>query len=103
VTYPEGTPPSVLYHGTSRHAMPSIEEHGLLPMGREYVHLSAETQFAALAGRRKGKLVMLRLDTAAAAEAGVVFYEAGSGVWLAERIPPGLAAEDETYEDKPGR
>ncbi len=83
--------------------MPSIEEHGLLPMGREYVHLSAETQFAALAGRRKGKLVMLRLDTAAAAEAGVVFYEAGSGVWLAERIPPGLAAEDETYEDKPGR
>ncbi|OWR30963.1 hypothetical protein CDO73_10295 [Saccharibacillus sp. O23] len=103
VTYPEGTPPSVLYHGTSRHAMPSIEEHGLLPMGREYVHLSAETQFAALAGRRKGKLVMLRLDTAAAAEAGVVFYDAGSGVWLAERIPSDLMAEDETYEDKPGR
>ncbi len=103
VTYPEGTPPSVLYHGTSRHAMPSIEEHGLLPMGREYVHLSAETQFAALAGRRKGKLVMLRLDTAAAAQAGVVFYDAGSGVWLAERIPPGLMAEDEAYEDKPGR
>lgn len=103
VTYPEGTPPSVLYHGTSRHAMPSIEEHGLLPMGREYVHLSAETQFAALAGRRKGKLVMLRLDTTAAAQAGVVFYDAGSGVWLAERIPPGLMEEDETYEDKPGR
>lgn len=103
VTYPEGTPPSVLYHGTSRHAMPSIEEHGLLPMGREYVHLSAETQFAALAGRRKGKLVMLRLHTAAAAQAGVVFYDAGSGVWLAERIPPGLMEEDETYEDKPGR
>ncbi|NGZ75035.1 RNA 2'-phosphotransferase [Saccharibacillus alkalitolerans] len=98
VTYPEGTPPSVLYHGTSRHALPSIAEHGLLPMGREYVHLSAETQFAALAGRRKGRLVMLRLDTAAASEAGVVFYDAGSGVWLAERIPPGLMDEDEEFE-----
>ncbi|OWA34209.1 hypothetical protein B9G55_17970 [Saccharibacillus sp. O16] len=103
VSYPQGTPPNVLYHGTSRHALPSIAEHGLLPMGREYVHLSAETHFAALAGRRKGKLVMLRLDTEAAAQVGVVFYDAGSGVWLAERIPPGLMEEDHDYEDKPQR
>lgn len=101
VTYPQGTPPAVLYHGTGRQALPSIEEHGLLPMGREYVHLSAETSFAALAGRRKGKLIMLRIDSAAAANEGIVFYDAGSGVWLAERIPPNLIKPDESYEDKP--
>ncbi|MDO3408342.1 RNA 2'-phosphotransferase [Saccharibacillus sp. CPCC 101409] len=103
VNYPQGTPPAVLYHGTGRHALPSIEEHGLLPMGREYVHLSADTHFAALAGRRKGKLIMLRLDTAAAAEAGVAFYDAGSGVWLAERVPSAVLAVDGQYEDEAER
>ncbi|MEJ8306406.1 RNA 2'-phosphotransferase [Saccharibacillus sacchari] len=101
VTYPQGTPPTVLYHGTGRQALPSIEEHGLLPMGREYVHLSAETSFAALAGRRKGKLIMLNIDSVAATNEGIVFYDAGSGVWLAERIPSNLIKLDETYEDKP--
>ena len=101
VTYPQGTPPTILYHGTGRQALPSIEEHGLLPMGREYVHLSAETSFAALAGRRKGKLIMLRIDSASAMNEGIIFYDAGSEVWLAECIPPNLIQLDETYEDKP--
>ncbi|MCQ4086538.1 RNA 2'-phosphotransferase [Saccharibacillus sp. JS10] len=98
VTYPQGIPPKVLYHGTARHALSSIQEHGLLPMGREYVHLSAETSFAALAGRRKGKLMMLHIDSVAAMEAGVTFYDAGSGVWLAERVPSHVLSLDEQYD-----
>lgn len=103
LSYPRGTPPDVLYHGTNRSVLPSIREHGLLPMGREYVHLSADTHFAALAGRRRGKLVMLHLDTWAASEAGIVFYDAGSGVWLTEHVPAELLTVDEAYEGKPER
>ncbi|GGN98348.1 RNA 2'-phosphotransferase [Saccharibacillus kuerlensis] len=99
LTYPQGTPPDVLYHGTNQHALSSIMEHGLLPMGREYVHLSGETHFAALAGRRRGQLVMLTVDTKTASEGGIIFYDAGSGVWLAERIPASVLAVDETYSD----
>ncbi|QDH22159.1 hypothetical protein FFV09_15690 [Saccharibacillus brassicae] len=93
LAYPQGTPPETLYHGTNRRALPAILEHGLLPMGRRYVHLSAETHFAALAGQRRGKLVLLTVDTAAAAEAGIIFYDAGSGVWLAERVPADVLTE----------
>ncbi len=93
LTYPQGRPPETLYHGTNRRALPAILEHGLLPMGRRYVHLSAETHFAALAGQRRGKLVLLTVDTAAAAQSGIVFYDAGSGVWLAEHIPADVLTE----------
>ncbi|CAM3508709.1 putative RNA 2'-phosphotransferase [Saccharibacillus brassicae] len=93
LAYPQGTPPETLYHGTNRRALPAILEHGLLPMGRRYVHLSAETHFAALAGQRRGKLVLLTVDTAAASQSGIAFYDAGSGVWLAERVPADVLTE----------
>ena len=61
------------------------------------MHLSAETSFAALAGQRKGKLMMLHIDSVAAIAAGVTFYDAGSGVWLAEHIPPSVLSLDEHH------
>ncbi|ASA24252.1 RNA 2'-phosphotransferase [Paenibacillus donghaensis] len=97
LAYDAGMPPAALYHGTNLHALPKILEQGLLPMGRKYVHLSGDTHFAELAGKRRGKLVMLRIDTAAAARQGIVFYDAGHDVWLAERVPPQVLAVDETY------
>lgn len=87
VQYEQGTPPAILYHGTHEKALPLILEQGLLSMSRQYVHLSASTHFAELAGKRRGKLVLLQVDTVRALEAGVTFYFAGHEVWLSGHIP----------------
>ncbi|MEK8211518.1 RNA 2'-phosphotransferase [Paenibacillus sp. FSL L8-0463] len=87
VAYEPGTPPSVLYHGTHQNALPAIVKEGLQPMGRQYVHLSEGLHFATLAGSRRGKLVLLAVDTVKAVESAVTFYYAGNEVWLAEPVP----------------
>jgi len=96
VQYAPAEPPAVLYHGTNRKALPSILKEGLHPMSRQYVHLSEGTHFATLAGSRRGELIILRIDTQKAREAGVSFYFAGNEVWLADRIPPGCCEIDGT-------
>lgn len=57
-------------------------------MERQYVHLSEGTHFASLAGSRRGKLILLTVDTIRAGQMGVTFYNAGNKVWLAGHIPP---------------
>ncbi|MEK8130429.1 RNA 2'-phosphotransferase [Paenibacillus filicis] len=86
--YEEAEPPPVLYHGTNESVMGSIRREGLRPMGRSYVHLSAGKHFAVMAGRRRGNLVMLEVDTSEARRHGITFYYAGNEVWLAAAIPP---------------
>lgn len=88
ITYEPGTPPPTLYHGTHSGALPVIMEEGLRPMGRQYVHLSEGTHFASLAGSRRGKLILLTVDTISAGQMGVTFYYAGNEVWLAAPVPP---------------
>ncbi|RIX48648.1 RNA 2'-phosphotransferase [Paenibacillus nanensis] len=88
VQYTPGEPPAILYHGTNEKALPSIVKEGLLPIIRQYVHLSESTAFAALAGSRRGRLVMLTVDTQQARQLGTAFYYAGNEVWLADRVPP---------------
>lgn len=62
-------------------------------MGRQYVHLSEGLHFASLAGRRRGELVLLAIDTVKAAGSGVTFYYASNEVWLAGPIPADCIAE----------
>ncbi len=99
VQYTAGDPPAILYHGTNRKALPSILGEGLQPMNRQYVHLSEGTHFATLAGSRRGKLVILKINTSRAKEAGVVFYFAGNEVWLADRVPADCCS---VYEQEKG-
>lgn len=87
VSYPIGMPPKVLYHGTNAQAAPKILEQGLRPMQRQYVHLSEGLHFATLAGKRRGELVILNIDTVKAGGAGIKFYYAGNEVWLADAVP----------------
>lgn len=87
IEYIAGNPPDILYHGTNEQALPFIMAEGLDPVGRQYVHLSESTEFAALAGSRRGKLVILKIDTIKARAEGIPFYYAGNEVWLAEWIP----------------
>ncbi|MDQ0114896.1 RNA 2'-phosphotransferase [Paenibacillus harenae] len=87
VSYVPGDPPARLYHGTNEKALPSIMKEGIVPMSRQYVHLSEGTHFAALAGSRRGELVILKVDTTIAKQLGVTFYYAGNEVWLADGVP----------------
>lgn len=83
-----GTPPDILYHGTNEFAMKAIAEKGLLPMSRQYVHMSVDTNMAkAVAKRRKGLTAILQIDTVKAREAGVEFYVGNDKVWLAKAVP----------------
>ncbi|WP_166240914.1 RNA 2'-phosphotransferase [Paenibacillus turpanensis] len=92
VQYTPGVPPEYVYHGTNKKALPLILKDGIRPMSRQYVHLSEGTHFAALAGSRRGELVILKVDTVSAQQLGVTFYYAGNEVWLANSVPPGCCS-----------
>jgi len=81
-------PPEILYHGTNEDNVSSILEKGLLPMDRQYVHLSTSKELAAIiAGRRKGKSVILEIKAMIARNCGILFYKEENGVWLSDAIP----------------
>ncbi|KQQ89061.1 RNA 2'-phosphotransferase [Massilia sp. Leaf139] len=81
-------PPPVLYHGTATRFVAAIERQGLRAGSRHHVHLSQEQATAASVGARYGMPVVLRIDAAAMAADGFVFYLADNGVWLTEAVPP---------------
>lgn len=88
VEYKEGIPSEVLIHGTHTGVVELILKEGLKKMQRQYVHMSEGEHFATLAGARRGKVVLLNIDSKKAREDGIKFYDAGHGVWLADYIPP---------------
>lgn len=82
-------PPAALYHGTDPGALPSIRSRGLRPMGRQYVHHSADRDTALEVGRRKAAdPAILVVDAPGAREAGVTFYAGNEKVWLSDPVPP---------------
>lgn len=84
----EKTPPNVLYHGTARRFLDSINEKGLLPRSRQYVHLSQDIETAENVGKRHDdKPVVLVIDAKRAWDDGIKFYIGNEKVWLAEAIP----------------
>jgi putative RNA 2'-phosphotransferase len=82
-------PPEHLYHGTARRTLSAILRHGLLPVGRQHVHLSVDQATAAGVGRRKDRApVVVRVAAREAGLAGVAFYRGSAQVWLANAVPP---------------
>jgi len=81
-------PPEILYHGASPGTAVIIETTGLKPMGRQYVHLSADRETAIQVGLRKSsKPVILEIRSAEAHSNGVHFYRGNELVWLADSVP----------------
>lgn len=81
-------PPAILFHGTARRFLESIENKGLLPKGRQYVHLSKDIETALQVGKRHDdKPVILEVDAKRAWKEGVKFYLGNDKVWLADNIP----------------
>jgi putative RNA 2'-phosphotransferase len=56
-------------------------------MNRHHVHLSGDRATADKVGARRGKPVILEVDTAAMAKDGHAFLVTGNGVWLTDAVP----------------
>ncbi len=83
------TPPIHLFHGTSPAAAALIRESGLLPMRRQFVHLSMDRETAIAVGSRKApRPIILIVRAEQASAAGVPFYLGNDKVWLADTVPP---------------
>ena len=85
--YEPAEPPGVLFHGTVDRLLPSIRDKGLQRMERHHVHLSPDEATARVVGGRRGKPIILRIDTQAMREAGHVFFVTPNGVWLTDAVP----------------
>lgn len=84
----QALPPAVLYHGTARRFLPSIEKEGLLPMSRQYVHLSTNIAMAEQVGKRRdAHPAILQIDARRAHEEGIAFYIGNDQVWLCRKLP----------------
>ena len=94
VLAPPEEPPDVLFHGTAPERVPRILAEGLLPMRRQYVHLSVDEGSAAAVGRRHSPTpTVLPVAAGDAARGGRVrFWPGGGAVWLAEPVPPRFLA-----------
>lgn len=87
VELPAMEPPEILWHGTGEKYVESIDEKGLLPKSRLYVHLSADEDTARTVGKRHGKLVLYKVLSGKMARAGHSFYRSVNGVWLTKTVP----------------
>ena len=83
----EASPPEFLYHGTAEKYVASIEQQGLLPQGRLYVHLSGDEETAKKVGQRHGKPVIYKVHSGRMATEGLLFFRSQNGVWLTKYVP----------------
>ncbi|MDX6019300.1 RNA 2'-phosphotransferase [Scandinavium sp. V105_16] len=87
IAYTEKKPPDILYHGTASRFISAIREQGLIPLSRQYVHLSSDEDTAIQVGQRHGKPVVLKIKALNMYEQGFKFFQADNGVWLTDTVP----------------
>lgn len=84
----EAKPPDLLFHGTSTKNAEAIRNAGgIVPMSRQYVHLSSNFNTAVSVGRRHGEVIVLEVHSGRMYDDGYKFYRSENGVWLANEIP----------------
>ena len=83
----EVEPPEILYHGTGEKYVASIDEKGLIPKSRLYVHLSPDEVTAKKVGQRHGKPVIYTVKSGEMHRDGISFYRSVNGVWLVKAVP----------------
>ena len=87
VELPQAAPPELLYHGTGKRSVASIDAEGLLPRSRLYVHLSADRETAVKVGARHGSPVVYEVLAGQMAADGYAFFLSVNGVWLTKTVP----------------
>jgi len=89
VEYDPIAPPPKLYFALTGQNLRDLQKTGLKPEGRAYVHLSVDESTAYQVGRHKATFpIVLEIDAAAAAKAGVNFYQPTKNIWLVVSVPP---------------
>lgn len=83
----EVEPPEELWHGTGEKYVASIDEQGLIPKSRLYVHLSKDEETAVKVGKRHGKPVLYIVKAGEMCKDGYKFYLSKNGVWLTKEVP----------------
>lgn len=83
----EVEPPAELWHGTGEKYVSSIDEQGLIPKSRLYVHLSKDEETAMNVGKRHGKPVLYRVKAGDMYRDGYKFFLSKNGVWLTKEVP----------------
>ncbi len=83
----EVIPPEILYHGTGEKYVASIDQQGLIPKSRLYVHLSGDKETAVKVGQRHGNPVIYIVKSGDMNRDGIVFYRSVNGVWLTQAVP----------------
>lgn len=83
----EVTPPDILYHGTGEKYAASIDQTGLIPKSRLYVHLSGDIETAVNVGKRHGKPVIYTINCKKMYEDGYPFFRSANGIWLTKTVP----------------
>lgn len=86
--YNPAIPPDILYHGTVEKFLPSIREEGLKKGARHHVHLSPDVETARRVGHRRGKPIILNVESGKMHRDGQQFFRSENGVWLTEHVPP---------------
>ena len=91
----EKVPPEVLFHGTGEKFVSSIDEQGLIPKSRLYVHLSSDEDTATKVGQRHGRPVIYVVKSGEMFRDGYKFFQSVNGVWLTKTVPlPYLDKQD---------
>lgn len=83
----EKEPPEILYHGTGEKYMDSIDQDGLLPKSRLYVHLSKDVENAKKVGSRHGRPVIYEVKAGQMYREGYKFQLSANGVWQTKIVP----------------
>jgi putative RNA 2'-phosphotransferase len=84
---PVKAPPPVLFHGTVGKFADAIRKEGLKPMNRHDVHLSPDRETATKVATRRGKPVILVIETYPMVRDGYQFRVSDNGVWLVDAVP----------------
>ncbi|KAA2244911.1 RNA 2'-phosphotransferase [Chitinophaga agrisoli] len=80
-------PPEYLYHGTVNDFLESIQQEGLLKMSRQHLHLSIDKATAEKVGSRRGRPVILTINSGQMHRDGLQFFLSENGVWLTDHVP----------------
>jgi len=82
-------PPKLLYTCVRMKAYPYVLDKGIMPTGFSKVILSSSSDLAQRMGRRSDHdAVLLTVQVSHSEEKGVVFFQAGESLFLADYIPP---------------
>lgn len=92
-------PPNILYHGTGEKYSGSIDQQGLLPKSRIYVHLSNNEKTAIQVGQRHGRPILYKVLSGQMHKDGYVFYLSKNGVWLTKAVPAAYLEKQEQQKE----